>query len=315
MLSPVFFENLDASFLILSKVCLRDIGFLSTEWVSVPPSSAIQFRSVSQLEAQSIGGCTGGALLQFLSCSPALRSVKMYDCFPVDDTIVSLLSERLPLLNEIVVSRSTQLRNALFNSKNRSIKYLTLSMCPILRNVSVPTSLISCALNGTAVSDRVVEEITRVCSSLILLDVSRCQALSETIVVSSTLSILKADYCTSVVSMHVECPLLQSISMSGCTSMVQLVVHSSSINSIDLTMLKTLKCIELRCEYLKALQLCGCESLKYYGRYLTEDFKRISLDTIRAFCPSVSFGSGSCLAGSPIYDEYIYNLANSALAH
>lgn len=313
VLSPDFFAGLDASSLVLSKVCLRDIGSLSSEWASAPPSSALQFPSVSQFEAHSLGGCTGNAFLQLLCCFPAVRSVKMYGCFPVDDYFLAHLSDRLPLSIEIVVSRSTQLRTALINSKGRSIKHLSLSMCPILSYVTAPNSLISCALNGSAVTDRVVEEITRVCSSLILLDVSHCQALNEPVIISSTLSILKADYCISVISMHVECPLLQSFSLSGCTAMVQLVVHSSSIISIDLTMLKPLKCIELRCEYLTVLKLCGCESLKYYGRYLTEDFKRISLDTIKASCPSISFGSGSCLAGSPLYDEYNYvNSINSA---
>lgn len=265
----------------------------------------MSFPSVSQVECKSIGGIAGDALLNLFYCFPSLRSLKLYDCLAVDDALLASVSDRLQMLKDVSVSKSSQLKNVEIGSTKLTIRHLTLSMCPTLSMINVPMSLISIVLSGTAVTDAAVSGVVKVCTAIILIDVSHCHALRDLTINSSTIAILNFDYSSSLRSLCVECPLLQSIGVSGCASLVQLVLCSGSICHIDLTMLKSLKCVELRCDHLQSLLACGCENMKYFGRYLSEDYKRITLGIVLASCPFLRLGNGDCLAGCPLYDEYI----------
>lgn len=303
LLSPAVFSGLDMATVLLSKICLSNIGSLSASWAA--PSVPMCCPSVSQLECRSIGGCAGTALLQLIRCFPSLRSLRMYNCLALLDDTLDYVTGNMRLLKELYVSKASQLRSVRVNSSDKNMKSLTIIKCPALSVVHVPDSLISLLLSGTAVTDVAVSNVFQTCRSLVLVDLSNCHALREPSISSATLSVLKIEYSTGLSALSIQCPLLESLKVLGCTSLVQLVVHSDSIVSLDLTMMKSLKSVEFRCEFLCNLQLCGCENLKYYGRYLSDDYRRIGLDLLMSSCPSLRFGAGAALAGSPIYDEYI----------
>ena len=310
-LSPDFFEGVTESSLLLSKICFYDIGCVSSAW-TCSWQGALSFPSVSQIECCAIGGFFGDALLNLLCCFPAARSVRLYDCCCVDEALLAQLSDRLTLLKDITVCKSSLLRSAHVSSRDMNLRHVNISMCPAMSVIDIPMSLMSIVLSATAVTDCTVSQILAASTALILLDVSHCHSLKDVSAVSSTLSILKVDYCSNLNSISIECPLLQSVGLAGCCALIQLVLHSNTIGVLDLTMLKPLKSIDLKCENLRFLTLCGCENLKYHGRYLCDDYKRMSLDLLLSSCPSLRFGStGACLAGSPFYDEFI-NYAKSS---
>jgi hypothetical protein len=303
ILTPDFFDGIDLSALLLTRICFSKIDVISSAWISA--AADIQFPSISQFEGKLLNGCSADAFMHFICRFSSLRSIRLENCFPLEDAQLSQLTERLVNLSEISISKFSQLRNVQIVSSDLKAKHLVLSMCPALSTLSVPVSLISCVLQGTAITANAVEGVIRTCSSLLLLDISHCHSLENVNIVSSTLSILKAGYSSKLVSVCIECPLLQFISIKGCNSLEQFALHSECITSIDLTMSKALKCIELRCPQLTTLIICGCENLKYYGRYFREDYKGICLDSLMRPCPSLRFGNGSCLAGAPVYAEYI----------
>ena len=302
-LAPDFFDGIDTSKCGLKKISCRDIHMLSSSWTTT--IGAYTFPSVSHFEGKKIGGYMSESLLEFIFCFPSLRNLSLNDCFPMSSISWCDIRDRLPGLEEMSITKASFLSSTGIVSHESSLKHLALTKCPILSRVKAPVSLVTCALNSTAIVDRAVEELLQDCVALVMLDISHCNALSHLNMISSTLSLLNIQCGNTLVSVCMNFPLLQRIDIRGCSSLQQLVLQSDCLESLDLTMLSSLKSIEIRCPNLVALYLCGCENLKYFGRYLSDDYRPISIDILLTSCPSIRLGNGSCLGGSPVYQDYM----------
>lgn len=300
---------IELSDLQVSRLCFENIHTISDEWCS---DHGLIFPKVLNLSLVQIGSFAYVALQHFLLSFPSLRVLRLYDCTAVSSDLVSLVLQSVPSLAELYIEGSCTLQHVRIPSvAMMSLKHVSINRCPVLSSVQLASSIISCSLRGTAMTDDVIHSLLCDCGSLIHLDLSYCHYIRELNISSSCLVTLKAEGCSSLISVVADCPLLEVIHVRGCWKLLELSVTSKHIVSIDLTMLQSLCYLDLCCTNLVTLRISGCMNLKYFGRanLLEGECKKlITLDILRSNCPSLLMNNGSSFAGSPLYDKYVLEL-------
>ena len=298
-LQQCMFER-SASPVYLTKIILTNVSHIGH---FLPSDIANNFASVTVLECMNIGGIDEN-LSQYILCFPKLKKLRLDNCLQIDDACLRLISASLLHLNELLITKCLQICKGDVVPKDSALKRLSITMCPILRSLFVPSSIISLCLSRSGIDEAVLQNVALCCTGLLRLDVSHCCNVSNLALSFRSLSSANFSGCQMLASVELLCPLLVEVNFQFCWSLTQCTIVSDTIRRLDLKMLNNLTSIDLKCSALSTLNLSGCNKLKYVGKF-RGDYKPITISLLLENCPSINLDDGSGFAGLNLYDDYI----------